>query len=308
MKGAMLYKKHYSILQNMMMDGVCDAISEGKYIDLSKNTKSIENELDKLDVDYLFVWYFKEEIEKLKPLSRLEIPIIMTSDDSWGRLFNNDFKNQVDYHGVDGIVLQTKCTKDAFDEYLGGTHNFLWLPWGIDPNIMKDYKEKKIWDFSISGKFSQYKYRRELHNIFSNKNNYHRIPRLLPPSRSWKDYAIDINKSKISLGGCSQSDSTLYYNNHFIGETFAKTLEIPACNTCMININFADKEQLRFKDGVNFIQFNNLKEFFKKIDYYLNDKDELERITKNGYNLVKANYTVGKQINKLMKQMENIYG
>ena len=61
----MLYKKHYSILQNMMMDRVCDSVSDGEYIDLSKDTKYVEKELDKVDADYLFVWYFKNDIEKL---------------------------------------------------------------------------------------------------------------------------------------------------------------------------------------------------------------------------------------------------
>ena len=38
---------------------------------------------------------------------------------------------------------------------------------------MKDYKEEKIWDFSISGKFSKYQYRRTLNDMYKRKSYYH---------------------------------------------------------------------------------------------------------------------------------------
>jgi len=309
MKGAIAYLKHYSILQNMMMDEVCKQISKDThFINLEEKPDVVEKELDELDVDYLVVWYFWDKLNKLKPLDRLGIPIIMTSDDPWGRLFSPNFRNIVEYHNIDGIILQTNGTKEAFIEYLGEDKDFFWLPWGINPDIMKDYKENKIWDFSISGKFSTYEWRRLLHSKLVSNPRYHRIPRVLPPSRSWIDYARDLNKSYISLGGCSQENSKKYYKNYFICETFAKTLEIPACNTCLMNTDFADREELGFEDGINFIQFNNEREFNTKMDYYLDDKDELKKVTTNGYDLVQKNYTTEQQVRKLVKEIERVYG
>lgn len=307
-KGAILYKKHHNINQNQMMDGIKERICGNRFIDLNDDIEIIEKKLDLLDVDFLIAWYYKEDLIKLKPLKRLGIPIIMTSDDPWGRLFSEDYKNIVDYHDVNGVILQTKNTELAFRKYLNKKINFFWLPWGINPNIMKDYKEEKIWDISISGKFSSYEWRRKLNSILYNYKRYHRIPRILPPDRSWEDYARDLNKSRISLGGCHQSTDKLYYKNIFIGETFSKTLEIPACNTCLINTNFADKELLGFKDGENFIEFNSIQEFKKKIKFYLKNIEELERITQNGYDLVHKNYTINQQVDRLKKEIIDIYG
>jgi len=308
MKGVLLYKKHYNILQTEMMDAVCNQLTNGNMIDLNQPIDKINKQIDEIDCDFVVVWYFQDIVPKIKSLSNLDIPLILTSEESYNRLANDVFRKVVEYHKPDGIILQNKNTKDAFIDYLGKEYDFFWLPWGIDPDIMKDYKEEKIWDFSISGKFSKYQYRRTLNDMYKRKSYYHRIPRILPPERSWEAYARDLNKSKISLGGCMGPENVVHYKNYFLGELYSKTLEIPACNTCLINTTFSDKEELGFKDGVNFIEFSDLKEFKRKLDYYLEDEDEVKRITKNGYELVQNNYTIKQQVDRLVNEVEKIYG
>jgi spore maturation protein CgeB len=172
---------------------------------------------------------------------------------------------------------------------------------------MKDYKEKKIYDISITGKFSRYMDRREFHDHLSRIGDRHGIRYYRPDSRvnSHEEYARRLNRCWTSMAGLQFPDR-VHYNNHFIGVSFPKTFEIPACNCCLINRKFGDADILGFKDEENCIIFEKSNEFVKKLKYYLDDKELLMKITKSGHDMVHKNHTVEKHISQLVNKLKGV--
>jgi spore maturation protein CgeB len=115
----------------------------------------------------------------------------------------------------------------------------------------------------------------------------------------------------MGLGGCIQNKEMVYYNKHFIGEMMPKTFEIPACGTVLLNSRFGDDEELGFKDSVNCILLELSimgSACIEKVRYYLEDKEELRKIAKAGYELVRKNHDIYKTVNDLIMEIEKIYG
>ena len=86
-----------------------------------------------------------------------------------------------------------------------------------------------------------------------------------------------------------QNQALSYYNNHFIGSCFSKNLEIMGCKSCLVTKRFGDVDDFGFKDKENCILYENMKDFIEKFNYYITNKEELNKIIDNGYKLVHKN-------------------
>lgn len=271
-------------------------------------SKDLYEKLKEMNLEFLIATY-DEILMESEPLYKLGIPIILTSEDTNKRFSNDYFKRMVFRNKPDRILVQNKCSEPAFDLYFGEKRKYIWFPWGVDTSIFKDYKEPKIYDITISGKFTSYLMRRDIHFLLQeNRNLNYKLLRstdetqMVPAEEFYKE----INRSKISLGGCIQKN--FMYKNIYINSHFKKNVEIPASNSCLINTNWGDKEILGYKDGKNFIEFKNRSQLLTRLRYYLENEKELKKITKNGFDLVTKNLTVDNMVNNFIENFKNIYG
>jgi hypothetical protein len=289
-------------------------------VDLGLSKEEIDTKIKKIidenNITYIYTGMTSKLLE-IEPLNKYGLPIIFGTGDVWGRLWSNQLKEIIDYHNVQGIVVNNKCEISAYKEYFDREFNYHWFPWSVDTTKLYDYKLEKIYDVIFSGKLSNYQFRKYLYFNLLYRSGLgvlkfkHHIPikyessnESVPPL---EDYAKNINSSWIGIGGCIQSKDTSYYKGHFIGNTFKKTLEMPACGTALLNCHWGDEDALGFKDGDNCILFNTLEEAFEKIEYYLDDKELLAKITKQGYDLVQNNYDDIKVCDNFFKEIENTY-
>lgn len=312
MEGAVLANNpyHNNPSANLTNKELADRIGNVIFYD-----KDIEDSLEKLkDKDFLVVFQ-NECLLDIKPLSRLGIPIIMTSGDIPKRLSNDVFKKIVSKHKVKGIIVENKCSIPAFKDYLerGEDLDYVWYPWGIDENYIKDYKEEKIYDVSQLGQFNIYQYRREINFLLSNYANikYYRFPPLRDSltkkeNTPYDIYCKTINQSWISIGGCIQHKEFESYNGKFIGINFSKNIEIPGCKTALFNTKWGDMEDLGFKDCVNFVEFRTPSDCRRKILKFLEEKEELQKIIDNGYKLVHKYHTNKIHVDAVLKDLEKI--
>jgi len=287
---------------NLELSGKTDLVNYNNY-----TSEELYKYLKTLDIDILIA-YYNEYLEYMVPLSELGIPIIMASEDTQKRFADGFYRKLVEIHKPDCIMIQNKCSIPAFNKYLGKDFKYLYFPWGADTSLFKDYGEKKIYDISISGKFASNMFRKELDGLLSSKTDiiYKRIrnnnPGVLLP---YDEFAKELNRSKISLGGCLQKNP--YYEGIYIGNSFKKNFEVPASKACLINTNWGDKELMGFKDGENFIEFNNRSSFLKKLEYYLEDENELKRVTDNGYKHVMENHSIDKVVSRCINDIRSLY-
>ena len=93
-----------------------------------------------------------------------------------------------------------------------------------------------------------------------------------------------------------------------IGYILAKYFEIPGSNSLLFAYNKnleKDLENLGFKDGINYIGFT-MENLNKKIKNLENGLIDIQKITTNGFNLIKEKHTLSKRIKKLDEICENV--
>lgn len=281
-----------------------------KRFEINEDKNIIKKYIKDNDIKYMIVGYSYDYITN--PLSGIDIPIIVGAGDAPRRLAYPGFKEMYRKNNACGIITQDHCTIDLFKEYLSPLDSDIFMyHWGVDLNIIKDYNYEKEIDVSNTGKFSDYQYRTEIHELFSNikEFNYKRnrnIP--LDSSSKWFiKYAKELNKCWMSIGGCTQRKDISHYNGRLISDTFPKNIEIPGCKCCLLTSDWGDREYLGFKDGENCIIFKNARDARRKVSYYLNDKELLMKMINSGYDLIQKNHNVVHTISDLLDRIEYKY-
>jgi hypothetical protein len=290
MRGAIIIKEPYhdSFGLSLTLKEIVDKMD--RLISYNIGIQKINEEIKNLkDIDYLIVWMNKELIN-LEGLDKLEIPVIMATCDTPKRLLNDSFKKAVEKHKPKGLIVEGMCTIPIYKDYLNNENfDFFWFPWGIDENYVKDYKEEKIYDVSQTGQFNRYEFRREINMLLDARTdiNYYRTSPERDTNKvekfTYDEYCKILNRSKISIGGCFQNRDQLYYKGKFIGNMFSKNFEIAGCKSALFNTTVGDKDILGLKDGENFVEFKNPRDCIRKINYYIEQPELIEKITERGY-------------------------
>ena len=128
-------------------------------------------------------------------------------------------------------------------------------------------------------------------NIFWNSSNTmeYRI-------HSVEDYATKINECKMWLG---TTGPVLDVSPRYFEVMLSKTLLL--CN------NMPEQYEEYFTDGVNCVIFNNdLSDFDEKLDYYLNNESEMNRVIETAYKTAINKYTWHHMAQKLIDNLEGI--
>ncbi|HLR09304.1 MAG TPA: glycosyltransferase [Bacillota bacterium] len=182
-----------------------------------------------------------------------------------------------------------------------------WLPWAINPAIMKDWKQKKDIDsllmglvyinpekkgpFNLPAKIppkGRYAFRDAVFNKMKNEPGFvfhphpgHRVEQSSNLLVNEK-YAQELNRAKLFF--------TCGSRNQAGGVAVMKFFEAPACHTLLLAEPNKDIQSLGFVNEKNYIACStgNLKE---KAKFYLNHDSERKRITKNGYTFIHNHHT-----------------
>lgn len=163
---------------------------------------------------------------------------------------------------------------------------FRWLPFGINPDIIRDYGLEKDIPYSLMGLINkQYPFREAVLRTmnqaegFVNFKHPGHTTSYQPGMFINDNYAQAINRSKLSFTCGSVLEIPV-----------AKFFELPGCRTLMLAESNADIEELGFTDGEHFLACDR-NDFYEKALYYIERDSERERITDNGYRFVQSHHT-----------------
>jgi len=279
-------------------------------MDGNSTIADISNIIKEKELEYVIVplSYDKEKIGIFK---KLGIKVIVIIGDPMRRFGSQANKDYCIDNEIDGIILQSHTPIEIYRNWLDSDDiDFFYYKFGIPLDVFKDYGLEKTIDVSHTGKFSNYLYRRELHYIFSRTNelNYERFHQQSSnQTHPNYTYAKKLNSSWISIGGCCQQPYLAYYKGMLTNDLFPKNLEIAGSMSCLLTFDWGDREYLGFKDGENCILFKTLKDAVRKTIYYLDDKELLSKVTRNGYELVHKNHNVIDTVNQLFNDVEERY-
>lgn len=165
---------------------------------------------------------------------------------------------------------------------------FVWSPFAVNTEIIKDYHENKETDFSLMGLLrppGRYLFREEVLKQLNDVKGFvhyihpghraHDNPKTLINDR----YAREINRSSIFFTCGSSFEIPV-----------AKYFEGPGCNSMLMAEPNRDILELGFIDGLNFISCR-AEEIKQKALFYQENQTERERISQNGYKFIHNYHT-----------------
>ncbi|ERN52878.1 glycosyltransferase [Alkalihalophilus marmarensis] len=211
-----------------------------------------------------------------------------------------DNKKRIQYFNENKIDLVFSVSKHPFLAVFPQLKNKLrWLPWSINPLIIKDWKEPKsidylllglVWaeDLKVKPQKGRYQFRDLVLDKMRNLDNFVFHPH---PGHNAKEnekllinekYAKEINKAKIFFTcGCT---------DNLGGFAVLKFFEVPGCRSLLLAEPNREINDLGFVDGDNFVACSR-DNFYEKAEYYLSNSNERERITNNGYEFIHSQHT-----------------
>ncbi|CAI8701499.1 Glycosyltransferase family 1 protein [Brevibacillus sp. IT-7CA2] len=202
-------------------------------------------------------------------------------------------QSRIDYITKNHIDLVFSVSKHPFLQvYPQFKDKHRWLPWSMNPNVIKDWECKKEIKFLLMGQLyvndsqnppkrippkGDYKFREA---VLANMNGvegfvFHPHPgHLVSASENAyvnEKYAKEINRSNIFFTCGGQFDFAVL-----------KFFEAPGCRTLLLAEPNKDMLDLGFEDGVNFVACTE-DNLYEKAMYYDQNMEERKRITENGY-------------------------
>lgn len=217
-------------------------------------------------------------------------------------------EERIRYFEDNRIDLIFSATKNPFlNVFPQYKDKFRWLPWGINPTIMKDWKQDKDIDFLLMGLVHVNEQTRGKYPLPKNippKGRYHfrdavfetmkDLPNFVfhphPGHRTAASELLIVNESYAKELNRAKMFFTCGGNGDSGGVAVLKFFETPACRTLLLAEPNQDILDLGFVDGENFIACN-VDNFYEKALFYLDHETEQKRITDNGYNFIHQNHT-----------------
>ncbi|MEW9672179.1 glycosyltransferase [Ammoniphilus sp. 3BR4] len=176
---------------------------------------------------------------------------------------------------------------------------FRWLPYSINPQVTKDWGANKEIDFLFMGQIDpRYPFRAavvdRMKGISGFKYYSHRNNAPLPKNMKLnEEFSKEINRSKIFF----TCGSIFKY-------AVLKFFEAPGSRTLLLAEPNQDILDLGFKDGENFVACNQ-DNFYEKAMYYLENEEERERITQNGYEFIHTFHTNRVRAQQFVKNIQD---
>lgn len=254
---------------------------------------------------------------KIDGLSEIDIPIgCFVIDLHWKP---DERIRYFEENNIDVIFSVSKHPfLQAFPQYEQKLH---WLPWSINPEIMKDWGMEKDIDSLLMG----------LVYVNAQTRGKFDLPRKIPPEGRYafrdavfmkmkdeagfvlhphpghrvtdskrlivkEDYGKELNRSKIFFTCGSRNETG--------APAVLKFFEAPACKTLLLAETNKDVEDLGFVDGENYVSCS-VANFYEKAQYYLSHEQERQRITDNGYHFIHNHHTNDHRAKQMIKAIKD---
>jgi len=284
--------------------------------------KTILQELN-IEPDFIFhydiAWNYGLA-PKIDGLAEINIPIgCFVIDLHWSP------KARSQYFGKNNIDIIFSVSKHPFLQVFPQYKQKLrWLPWSINPEIMKDWGMDKDIDALLMGLVyvnGQTRGKFDLPRKIPTKGRYafrdavfmkmrdepgfvlHPHPGHRVTQSKYlivkEDYAKELNRSKIFFT-CGSHDEAG-------APAVLKFFEAPACNTLLLAETNKDVEDLGFIDGENYVACT-VENFYEKTQYYLSHEEERKRITENSYHFIHNHHTNDHRAQQMMQAIEECLG
>nr|WP_304212941.1 glycosyltransferase [Fredinandcohnia onubensis] len=218
------------------------------------------------------------------------------------------------YFAQNKIDLIFSLTKSAFlKTYHEYKEKFRWVPFSVNPEVFKDWQIKKEIDYLLMGAVYDregkepnltktgrgvYPFREEVLVTMRDIEGFVFHPHPGHQGRQKEgtflneNYAKEISRSKIFF----TCGSSLKY-------PVLKFFEAPACKTLLLAEPVPDILELGFEDGVNFVACDK-SNFYEKALYYLDNEEERQQITENGFNFIHSHHTNNMRAQQLVSYIK----
>jgi len=271
-----------------------------------RNTENISN--SKIDCVIFGLGYFTqtdpEKYKEIKGLKDLKVPVACMLHKHLSLL-----QQKLEFCKINNIdiLLDSHITYKEHGEYIGCESVRFWFT--ANPDIYRPRDVKKIYDIGFNGashgsgkiKGPTRDLRDRVHkklidgkrNIFWNSSKEGSLQYRIS---SAEEYATKINQSKIWV---STTGPILDVGPRYFEVMLSKTLLL--CN------NMPYEYEGIFQDGVNCVTFeNDLSDLDEKLDYYLNNEEEMNKIIENAYQMAINKYTWKNMADKLLEKIEEV--
>lgn len=276
-----------------------DAISQFADVHYWHKDGSILDIIDQIQMNPDFIFHYdiawKNKFSpEIKDLDKVNIPKGCFVIDIH---FNPNVRRQYfDQNKIDVIFSATKYPfLETFHESTY-TKRFKWLPFAINPDVIKDWKLKKDINFLLAGqvyntksnktrtKKGRYPFREKVLEVMQNEKGFQFMSHPGHFTKNKKkidhNYAKMINRAHIFFTCGGQPKYPVL-----------KFFEVPGCNTLLLAEANKDILELGFIDKVNFVACNQ-SNIYKNAMYYIKNDEERKRITKEGFNFIHQNHTL----------------
>jgi hypothetical protein len=221
---------------------------------------------------------------------------------------------RVSYFEEAKVDLIFSVTKHPFlNEFPKYREKFIWLPFAINPDVIKDWGLDKSKKFLLMGqvnceyeKYSpkrnppkgRYPFREAVLQRMEDVEGFVFHPHPGHFARQTNNlmvsekYAQELNQSRIffTCGGEFQYPVLKFF-------------EAPGCRTLLLAEPNPDILELGFSDGVNFVA-SDRSDFYEKSMYYNNYEEERKRITDNGYRFIQTYHTTRVRAQQFIEYIE----
>lgn len=218
-------------------------------------------------------------------------------------------KQYFEKNKIDRIFSLTKSPfEKTFPNY---KEKVRWLPFSINPSIFKDWQLNKEINFLLMGQVydrvgkshnktrtpkGKYPFREEVLEKMRDVEGFvfHPHPGHGAPSNAMlnEKYSKELNRSNMFF----TCGSVFKY-------PVLKYFEALACRTLLLAEPVQDILDLGFEDGINFVACNQ-SNFYEKAMYYLENEEERQKITDNGYQFIHTHHTNDARALQLIKYIE----
>ncbi|MFH1358680.1 MAG: glycosyltransferase [archaeon] len=235
-----------------------------------------------------------ESLKKIKEICPNTKVFIQYGDDRW------KFDDWARYYSLFSDYVLTTEKENSYYKEDGINDVYPW--YGVDIKLFKPNNLKKIYDTSfigcpMSNRGDYVKFLTDKVNIKLFGGGWDAYPELKKVYKGYLDseeYSNTINKTKINI-----SFSKSYYPGR--GDTHFKSrlFEVFATNSFLL-VEYYPQLKLYYNKYYDKISFNSKNELLKKIKYYLENEEEMKKMTEYFYKETIKNYSWEKQLENLL--------
>ena len=191
----------------------------------------------------------------------------------------------------DVVFVAQKDYVTAFHE-IGHQHAY-WLPLACDPDIHRVTAETRIFDVGFVGKLGQ------------RGTPRNKILSTVLPRYQTNDYLLFYLPQDM---GKVYGQSKIVFNASINGDLNMRIFEALASGALLVTDRIDNGLTELFEEGIHYVGYSTIEEAIKKIDYYLDNDAERNRIATEGQRLALASHTYRHRWVQIMQLEAHVHG